>query len=160
MELVSFIVNGKPLEIAVEKNWTLLKVLREQLDLTGAKPGCETGDCGACKVLLDGEAVNSCTTNIMKVQGRSVTTIEGLSNITELHPIQRAFIEAGAVQCGYCTPGMIITTKALLDENPHPTETEIRDYLDNNLCRCTGYVKIVEAIQLASIKLEESEVGK
>ncbi|MDD2371220.1 MAG: (2Fe-2S)-binding protein [Firmicutes bacterium] len=156
MELVSFEVNGKPLEIAVEKNWTLLKVLREQLDLTGAKPGCETGDCGACKVLLDGKAVNSCTTNIMKVQGRSVITIEGLSKGTELHPIQSSFIEAGAVQCGYCTPGMIITAKSLLDENPHPTEQEIRDSLDNNLCRCTGYVKIVDAIQLAAKKMEES----
>jgi len=156
MELVSFEVNGKPLEIAVDKSWTLLKVLREQLDLTGAKPGCETGDCGACKILLDGKAVNSCTTNIMKVQGRSVTTIEGLSKGIDLHPIQSAYIEAGAVQCGYCTPGMIITTKALLDENPHPTEKVIRDSLDNNLCRCTGYAKIVDAVGLAAKKLEES----
>lgn len=156
MELVSFTVNDKKVELAVKRNWTLLKVLREKLDLTGAKPGCETGDCGACKVLLDEKAVNSCTTNIMKVQDRIVTTVEGLSNGTELHPIQSAFIEAGAVQCGYCTPGMIISAKSMLDENPHPSEQEIRDGLDNNLCRCTGYVKIVEAIQLATKKLEES----
>lgn len=150
MEAVSFTVNVNKVEILVERHWTLLKVLRDKLDLTGAKPGCESGDCGACKVLLDGKAVNSCTTNIMKVQDRDITTIEGLSNGTKLHPIQRAFVEAGAVQCGYCTPGMIITAKSLLDETPHPTEQEIRDALDNNLCRCTGYVKIVEAIQHAA----------
>lgn len=157
METVTFKINGKSIEISVERNWTLLRVIREELDLTGAKPGCEKGDCGACKVLLDGKAINSCTTNIMKVQGREVTTIEGLAVGGKLHPIQEAFIESGAVQCGYCTPGMIISAKALLDENNDPSETEIRDYLDNNLCRCTGYAKIVEAIQLASRKLKETE---
>ena len=157
METVTFKINGRPIEISVKRNWTLLRVIREELDLTGAKPGCEKGDCGACKVLLDGKAVNSCTTNIMKVQGREVTTIEGLAKDGRLHPIQEAFIESGAVQCGYCTPGMIISAKSLLNENPDPTEKEIRNYLDNNLCRCTGYVKIVEAIQLAARKLKETD---
>lgn len=149
-EKFTFTVNGREVTLETEKNRTLLYVLREMLDLTGAKCGCATGDCGACKVLLDGEAVNACLVQIHKAAGRSVTTIEGLAHGPKLHPIQRAFIETGAIQCGYCTPGMIISAKALLDRNPDPTREEIEQAIDNNLCRCTGYVKIIEAIRLGA----------
>ncbi|MDN5362489.1 MAG: hypothetical protein PWP70_1536 [Moorella sp. (in: firmicutes)] len=146
-------VNGTSYKVDVEPNWTLLRVIRDVLKLKGTKCGCATGDCGACKVLLDGAAVNSCTVLARNAVGKKITTIEGLSQGGELHPIQQAFVEAGAIQCGFCTPGMIITAKALLDRNPDPTEAEIRAALDNNLCRCTGYVKIVAAIQLAAARL-------
>ena len=153
MDKVMFTVNGKSVEVEAEKNWTLLYVLREKLDITGPKPGCNTGDCGACKVLLDGEAVNSCTTLIGKCEGRDVVTIEGIAREGQLHPIQESFVEKGAVQCGYCTPGMVISAKALLDKNPEPSRNEVIGALDNNLCRCTGYVKIVDAIMDASEKM-------
>lgn len=154
MREIKFKLNGQEIKIFVEDKWTLLYVLREKLGLTGAKEGCGTGDCGACKVLLDGEPVNSCTTSIKKVEGKCVLTIEGLGNGDCLDPIQQAFIDAGAVQCGFCTPGMIMTTKALLENNPEPSEQEIRESFKNNLCRCTGYVKIVDAVKLASKEIK------
>ena len=126
------------------------------MDLTGAKCGCNTGDCGACKVIIDGEAVNSCLVLAPKAVGKDIWTIEGLSNGPELHPIQQAFIDAGAVQCGYCTPGMVMSAKALLDKNLDPSEEEIRAAISNNLCRCTGYVKIVEAIRLAAERMRNA----
>ncbi|HHU33075.1 MAG: (2Fe-2S)-binding protein [Zhaonellaceae bacterium] len=153
MQLIKLLINGKEYEVAVKKNWTLLYVLREVLDFTGTKCGCNTNDCGACKVLIDGEAVNSCVVLAHKAEGKNIITIEGIAEGSKLHPIQEAFIETGAVQCGFCTPGMIITTKALLDQNPSPSRDEIVQALDNNLCRCTGYVKIVEAIELAAKRL-------
>lgn len=156
METIELKINGEVRTVQVEKNWTLLHVLREVLDLTGAKCGCNTGDCGACKVILDGEAVNSCLVLAVKAVGQDIQTIEGLSNGPELHPIQQAFIDAGAVQCGYCTPGMVMSAKALLDKNPDPSEEEIRAAISNNLCRCTGYVKIVDAIRLAGQRMRNA----
>jgi carbon-monoxide dehydrogenase small subunit len=143
-------VNGTPYEVAIEPNQSLLQLLREELHLTGTKEGCSEGECGACTVLLDGKTVDSCLIFALEAQGREVTTIEGLAQGDQLHPVQKAFAEYGAVQCGFCTPGMILAAKALLDSNPHPTELEIRQGISGNLCRCTGYVKIVEAIQAAA----------
>ena len=139
-------VNGQEYEITAEQWRTLLDVLRYDLGLTGTKEGCGTGDCGTCTVLLDGKAVNSCLVFIAEVEGKEITTIEGLAQRGELHPLQQSFIEEGAVQCGFCTPGVILTAKALLDSNPHPTEVEVRRAIAGNLCRCTGYDKIVRAI--------------
>lgn len=148
-------INGKDYNVQVEEKWTLLYVLREVLGLTGTKEGCGTSDCGACKVLVDGKAMNSCTLLALKMAGKNITTIEGIGSSDKPHPIQEAFIEAGAVQCGFCTPGMIISTKALLDVNSDPTETEIREGLSKNLCRCTGYVKIIDAVNIAAMKIKE-----
>jgi carbon-monoxide dehydrogenase small subunit len=153
MQLIKLNVNNKEYEISVNKNWTLLYVIREVLNLTGVKCGCNTGDCGACRVIIDGVAVNSCLVLAVNSEGKLITTIEGLANGTELHPIQQAFIDSGAVQCGYCTPGMIISAKALLDNNPNPSRDEISEALKNNICRCTGYVKIIDAILLASKRI-------
>ncbi len=150
-KLIKLTVNGESYEARVEPNSTLLDVLRDQLKLTGTKRGCEAGDCGACTVLMDGKSVNACLVLALKAQGRKITTIEGLSAGTaNLHPLQRAFVEHGAIQCGFCTPGMILSAKALLDRNPKPTEEEIKFGIAGNLCRCTGYVKIVEAIKAAA----------
>jgi carbon-monoxide dehydrogenase small subunit len=143
-------VNGTPYEVAIEPRQSLLQLLREELHLTGTKEGCSEGECGACTVLLDGKTVDSCLIFALEAQGREVTTIEGLAQGDQLHPVQKAFAEYGAVQCGFCTPGMILAAKALLDSNPHPTELEVRQGISGNLCRCTGYVKIVEAIQAAA----------
>lgn len=143
-------VNGDSYDFWVESRHTLLKVLREELGLTGTKKGCDTGDCGACTVLLNGRPVNACLVLAVEANGMEVTSIEGLAKGTELHPIQEAFIQYGAVQCGYCTPGMILSAKALLDELPHPSEYEVKRAISGNLCRCTGYVKIVEAIMAAA----------
>ncbi|MGQ9494086.1 MAG: (2Fe-2S)-binding protein [Anaerolineae bacterium] len=140
-------LNGKDIQVEVAASATLAKVLREQLGLTGTKIGCEEGECGACTVLIDGQAVNSCIYPAIKAAGRRVLTIEGLAKNDELHPVQRAFIEHGAIQCGYCTPGMILSAVALLGHNPHPTEFEIRKAISGNLCRCTGYIQIIEAIK-------------
>lgn len=150
LEQIMLNINGRDILLMVEKHWTLLYVLREILDLIGAKCGCNTGDCGACKIIIDGEAVNSCLIKAKAAVGKTITTIEGVSNGRELHPIQEAFIECGAVQCGYCTPGMIMSAKALLDKNLNPTEEQIREAFANNLCRCTGYIKIFEAVNLAA----------
>ena len=139
-------VNGENYKLPVPPYRTLLEVLREYLGLTGAKSACATGKCGACTVILDGKSVKSCLILALQADSKEVLTIEGLADNDELHPLQKAFIEHGAMQCGYCTPGMILSAKALLDENSCPTEDEIRDALVGNICRCTGYVKIVEAI--------------
>lgn len=149
-QLIRLIVNGDPYEVIVKPSETLLEVLRNKLGLTGAKHACDTGKCGACTVLIDGKPIRSCLTLAISVRDRGISTIEGLAKDGELHPIQKAFIEHGAVQSGFCTPGMIMFTKALLEENPKPQEEEIREALSANICRCTGYVKIIEAIQAAA----------
>ena len=139
-------VNGRSYRVEVEPSQSLLHVLRDELHLSGTKEGCGTGDCGTCTVLLDGKPVTSCILLAAKAEGKEVTTIEGLSPDGALHPIQQAFIDHGAVQCGFCIPGMILTAKALLDENPNPSEFDVRQALAGNLCRCTGYKKIIEAV--------------
>ncbi|HEY7493130.1 MAG TPA: (2Fe-2S)-binding protein [Candidatus Tectomicrobia bacterium] len=145
--LITLTVNGNKYEVAIEPRQSLLQVLREELHLTGTKEGCSEGECGACTVLLDGQTVDSCLIFALEANGREVGTIEGLATGDTLHPLQKAFAEYGGVQCGFCTPGMILAAKALLDSNPHPTEADIRQGISGNLCRCTGYVKIVEAIK-------------
>ena len=144
---VEFRINGKKAALSVSSNQTLLELLREQLNLTGTKKGCDSGDCGACTVLMDGRPVNACLVLAAEVEGREITTIEGLGQHGKLHPLQQAFVDYNAIQCGFCTPGMILTASALLDENAHPSEGDIRQYLQGNLCRCTGYDKIVRAIE-------------
>jgi carbon-monoxide dehydrogenase small subunit len=144
--MVQLKVNGEPRSLDVPGETTLLKLLRENLGLTGAKLGCDVGDCGTCTVIVDGESVNSCLMLAARASGREITTIEGLANANQLHPIQHAFEELGALQCGFCGPGMIMSAKNLLDKNPEPTVPEIRDALAGNLCRCTGYTKIIEAV--------------
>ncbi len=148
--LIELKVNGESHDVAVESHRTLLEVLREQLGLTGTKEGCDAGDCGTCTVLLDGKPVPSCLVLAVDAQGKDILTIEGLANGPELHPIQKAFVDYGAIQCGFCSPGMILTVKALLDRNPNPSETEVRQAISGNLCRCTGYVKIIEATMVAA----------
>lgn len=144
---IQWILNDKPITLEVDPGRTLLEVLRNDLGLKGTKEGCGMGECGACTVILDGKAVLSCLIPIGKVQGRSITTIEGIGSPQTLHPLQRAFIEKGAIQCGFCTPGMILSAKAALDEKRQRSEEEIREIISGNLCRCTGYDKIVEAIK-------------
>ena len=144
---VEFRVNGRKARLSVGGNQTLLELLRDKLDLTGTKRGCDSGDCGACTVLMDGRPVNACLVLAAEVAGSDITTIEGLGQDDKLHPLQQAFVDYNAVQCGFCTPGMILMASALLDENQDPTEGDIRQYLQGNLCRCTGYSKIVQAIQ-------------
>lgn len=152
--VLSFTLNDDPVEVVVKDNMTLLDLLRDKLGLTGTKKGCEQGECGACTVMLDGLPVNSCCTLAAEYEGRNVVTVEGIAKGGKLHPIQKQFIEKWALQCGYCTPGMIMSAKALLDHNPHPTELEIREAIEGNLCRCTGYAKIVEAIQAAAAEMD------
>jgi aerobic-type carbon monoxide dehydrogenase small subunit (CoxS/CutS family) len=142
-------VNGRVYTVSVEPWRTLLEVLRDELGLTGAKRGCDDGNCGACTVIMDGKAVKSCLMLVPQARGKEILTIEGLGDEENPHPLQQAFIDHFAVQCGFCTPGMIMSAKALLDENPKATEDEIREALHGNICRCTGYVKIVEAIEAA-----------
>ena len=147
-------INGVTEEVSIEPWWSLAYVLREVLNLTGTKVGCETGNCGTCTVLVDGKAIKSCLLLAMKARGKEIITIEGLKDKEgALHPVQQAFIDHFAVQCGYCTPGMVLTAKALLDENPNPSEEDVREGLSGNLCRCTGYVKIVEAVLAAKEKI-------
>lgn len=143
---VSFTLNNEKIEHEVESYKTLLKMLREDFDLTGAKEGCGQGECGACTVLMDGKPVNACLILAVDVDGRDILTIEGLGNGTELDKLQASFITNGALQCGYCTPGMIMAAKGLLNENPHPTEEQVKEAIGGNLCRCTGYKKIIKAI--------------
>jgi len=144
--VLSFTLNGSPVEVLAKPTDTLLDLLREQLDVMSPKRGCDEGDCGACTVLLDDKPVNACLILAAKAHRKKVITIEGLERNGELHAIQEAFVQYGAVQCGFCTPGMILVAKALLDQNPHPTEEQIRKAISGNLCRCTGYQQIVEAI--------------
>ena len=151
-------VNGDEYHLLVDTHRTLLEVIRDEIGLTGTKNGCGQGECGACTVLLDGEPVNSCLVLAHEAEGQDVLTIEGLGSGDKLHPVQRAFVETGAIQCGYCTPGMVLTAKALLDHNPSPTRAEILEGLKGNLCRCTGYVKIVEAVEAASCLLDGGEI--
>jgi len=143
---INLTVNGEEYRLAIEPHRTLLQVLREDLGLTGTKEGCGKGDCGSCTVLVDGKAVNACLMLAVQAKGKSITTVEGLAPAEGLHPLQEAFIQYGAIQCGFCTPGMIMSAKAFLDENPHPTEEEVKRALAGNLCRCTGYTKIIEAV--------------
>jgi carbon-monoxide dehydrogenase small subunit len=160
-QLMKVTVNGRIHEVAVPPSRTLVELLRYDLGLTGTKQGCGIGECGTCTVLLDGQPVNSCLILALDVDGRQVTTIEGLANGPDLHPLQKAFIEKGAIQCGFCTPGMILTSYALLNRHPNPTEKEIREALAGNLCRCTGYQKILEAVShVIQNGLIEKEGGK
>jgi len=156
--MISFIVNGEKVTVQVPENYTLLRVLREELGLMGTKEGCGKGECGACTVIMNGQPVTSCIVLAPQADGAVIETIEGLSKEGELHPIQKAFVEEGAVQCGFCTPGFIMSAKALLDKNAQPTTEEIKEAISGNLCRCTGYVKIVNAIQKAAEYI--SEVSK
>jgi carbon-monoxide dehydrogenase small subunit len=147
---VALQLNGEAVELEIKPNRTLLELLREDLALTGTKEGCGIGECGSCTVLLDGWPIRSCLALAVEVRGREVTTIEGLAKGARLHPLQESFIRNGAIQCGFCIPGMLLAAKALLDERPHPTEQEVRAAIAGNLCRCTGYVKIIDAILAAS----------
>ena len=156
-QLIRFKVNGMAEEVFVEPYKTLADVLREELGLMGVKIGCNEGNCGSCTVLMDGNAVKSCLILAPQADGKEIVTIEGLAGEDGLHPLQEAFIEHFAVQCGYCTPGMILMSKALLDENPKPTEAEVREGLHGNLCRCTGYVKIIEAVLAAGDKMAKTK---
>ena len=154
MMKIEITVNGAKRVFDVEPQTLLLNLLRDEMDLTGTKYGCGIGECGACTVLLDGDAVLACMVLAVDADDRRVDTIEGLAECGKLHPIQEAYLDEGAVQCGYCTPGFIMATKALLDENPEPTEREIREYLNGNICRCTGYVNIVKAVQAAAKRMQ------
>lgn len=151
---VRFRVNARDVELDVDPMATLLDVLREQLGLTGTKKGCDVGDCGACTVLMDGKAILSCLTPVLQAAGKEIATVEGLADEGKLHPLQEAFIECGAVQCGFCTPGMLLSAKALLDQNPGTTREAVRVAISGNLCRCTGYRKIIDAIMLASKRIK------
>jgi carbon-monoxide dehydrogenase small subunit len=146
---IQITVNEEEHDLLVHPNRTLLDLLRYDLGLTGTKEGCGEGDCGACTVIVNGKVMTACLVLAVEVEGAAITTIEGLHQGDELHPIQQAFVDSGAVQCGFCTPGMILTTKALLDEIPDPSEDEIKHYLEGNLCRCTGYTKILDAVNIA-----------
>jgi carbon-monoxide dehydrogenase small subunit len=155
MEQLNITVNGKEYELHVKPSATLLEVIREDLGLTGAKEGCGVGECGACTVIVDGKTVNACLILAIEVEGSQITTIEGLADGERLHPIQQAFVDIGGLQCGFCTPGMILSTKALLDANKNPTDEEIKKGLEGNFCRCTGYTKIIESVKAAAQMLKE-----
>jgi carbon-monoxide dehydrogenase small subunit len=153
---ISFVFNGNSMKMTVEDHWTLSHFIREKLGLTGTKEGCGSGECGACTVIVDGEAVNSCLYLAAEIDGKTVLTIEGLvAEDGTLDPLQRAFVENGGIQCGFCTPGMIMSAKALLDKNPAADENEIKEAIAGNLCRCTGYVQIIESIKAASAQGDE-----
>ena len=157
-KMIHFTLNGNKVTAEVESYKMLLQVLRENFQITGPKEGCGLGECGACTVLVDGISVNSCLYPVFEIEGKSVTTVEGLVGENhKLHPIQEAFVENGGVQCGFCTPGMVMSAKALLDKNPAPKDGEIRRAISGNLCRCTGYVQIVDSIKKAAVKIKASE---
>ncbi len=149
-EIVTFKINGRSYEAIITPNMTLSELLREKLDLTGTKNACGVGECGSCTVLVDGKPTLSCSTLAIAVRNKDILTIEGLAKGTKLHPIQQAFIDYGAIQCGFCSPGMIMMAKALLEENPKPTREEVKEGIGGNLCRCTGYVKIIDAVMAAA----------
>lgn len=155
MPILKLKVNGRQYDVEAEPTTTLLEVLRNKLLITGPKVGCNTGDCGACSVLLNGRLVKSCITNALAADGSEVVTVEGLAEPGELHPLQKAFYEHYGAQCGFCTPGMLMAAKALLEENPAPTREEIKEGLSGNLCRCTGYVKIIDAVMAAAQEMRE-----
>jgi carbon-monoxide dehydrogenase small subunit len=152
---IRFTVNNKPCEITVRPSQTLLDIIREDLGLTGTKEGCGLGECGACTVIMNGKTVNSCLVLAIEADGKEITTIEGLADGDKLHPVQQAFVDEGGLQCGFCTPGMIMSAKVLLDENPNPTDEEIKRGIAGNLCRCTGYTKIIKSIKTASKMIGE-----
>ncbi|MEO8457965.1 MAG: (2Fe-2S)-binding protein [Chloroflexota bacterium] len=152
-QIINLRLNGKPTEVAVEPSWTLLETVREALGYTGAKEGCGTGDCGACSMIVDGRLITSCLMLAPQADGREVTSIEGLAANGTLNPVQQAFIDTGGVQCGFCTPGMVMAATALLKANPKPTFEDIRNGLAGNLCRCTGYTKIFQAVELAAERM-------
>jgi carbon-monoxide dehydrogenase small subunit len=156
-KLVKLNVNGEEYALDIQANRTLLEVIRGELGLTGAKYGCGTGECGACTVLADGKPIPSCLTLAIAAEGKRIVTIEGISQNGKLHPIQEALVSKGAIQCGYCTPGLVMIAKSLLDQNPNPTHEEIKQYIKGNLCRCTGYTKIVEAIASAAQKMRKTQ---
>lgn len=156
-KVITLTVNGRKHQVALPPNTTLLRALREYLHQTDVKNGCEKGDCGACTVILNGKAVNSCLVLAWQADGGEILTVSGLGSTDHPHPIQEAFADSGAAQCGFCTPGMVLSAKALLDENPQPSEEEIREAISGNLCRCTGYTPIVHAVQLAAERLAEGE---
>ena len=158
--MISATINGDPVQFLADPGATLLDALREEMGLTGSKEGCGSGDCGACTVVLDGEMVCSCLVLAAEAEGRKVATIEGVAEGSNLHPVQRKFLEKGALQCGFCTPGFIVAAKALLDRNPDPSEHEIRYWLAGNLCRCTGYDKIVHAVIEAAAELRQEPVSQ
>lgn len=154
-EIVNFRINSRSYEVIITPNMTLSELLRDQLDLTGTKHACEVGQCGSCTVLVEGKPTLACSTLAIAVRDKEILTIEGLSRGIQLHPLQQAFIDHGGIQCGFCTPGMILMAKALLDENPNPTRQEVKEGLGGNLCRCTGYVKIIDAVMAAAETLRK-----
>jgi len=155
MKKISFILNGKQYELRVKPWQTLLELIREDLNMTGTKEGCGQGECGSCTVIMNGKTVNSCLVPAIEADGQEILTIEGLSDNDRLHPIQEAFVSHSGMQCGFCTPGMIMSAKALLDSNPDPTEAEIRESISGNFCRCTGYTKIIASISAAADLMKE-----
>lgn len=157
MKNISFTVNEQLINISVDENLRLLDLLRDELGLIGTKEGCGEGECGACTIIMDGETVNSCLVMAFQADGSNITTIEGLEKDGRLHPVQQAYIDVGAVQCGFCIPGMVLSTKALLDKNSHPDRDEIREGLSGNLCRCTGYNKMLNATEIAMNLMEEEK---
>jgi aerobic carbon-monoxide dehydrogenase small subunit len=157
VEQIHITVNGRDYDLQIKPWSTLLDILRDDLGLTGTKEGCNAGECGACTIIMEGKAVNACLVLAAEADGKEITTIEGLADGDKLHPIQEAFLETGGMQCGFCTPGMILATKALLDANNNPTDEEIRKGLEGNFCRCTGYTKIIESVKVAAQLVRQGE---